>query len=62
MGVVSVVDQQLGVVRQAIIENIEGDFIFEGEKIRMNGISSVFLTINTMFFEKHSVPVSFKTL
>ena len=62
MSVVSVVAQQLGVIRQATIEAVKEEFLFEGEKIRINETSYVFLTMNTMVFEKHTVPVSFKTL
>ena len=66
MRVVSVVAQQLGIIRRANKElEAPGSshvFDFEGEKIRKNGSSYMFLTMNTMTFEKHVVPVSFKTL
>ena len=55
MSVVSVVAQQLGVIRQATIEAVKEEFLFEGEKIRINETSYVFLTMNTMVFEKHTI-------
>ena len=64
MTIVSVVAQQLGIIRRAsmLAKGKSSSFDFEGEIITLVQPSNLFLTLNTTKFEKQIAPVSFKTL